>query len=599
MEKLPVYILAGGRSSRFGRDKAAALLAGVPLLARVASLAAPFARDVRVVADVEDKYAWQGLRTIADTVPARGPLGGVHAALADAEPGWVLVLPCDLWQLRAEWVEALLAARRTESRVVVFRGVRWEPMPGLYQTGALSEVSAMLHRGELTLWRLYSRVQTEAVPLPADWPELAQINSPEDLRRAEASLARTRATASPANGRVDVDLPEALALVLRQARPREPVDLAPVEAAGMVLAEAIVADRDVPERDRALVDGFAVRLVDAGRRARVAGEARAGVAWPGTLVDGSCVSIMTGAPSPAGTEAVVPREDAVVEGDEISVPVGVRAGANVAGAGSECRRGRAVASLGDPVTPLVAACLAMLGRETVRVFPRPRVALIVTGDEVASSGGTPGAAMIRGSNGAMLATLATLAGLQEVTCVHAGDDLESLGRALERTAGRELVVTTGGTSAGAYDLVPRALERAGAVLLFRGVRQRPGRPMLAATLGRQLVLALPGTPLAALATFWRYGLPAARAMAGATAADRSRAGRVLGPLTRRRDAWSLVLARVVGHSAGVAELEPCGGRGGGDVFSPALADALLEVAPGEGELPAGSEISFQSLRDPL
>lgn len=595
MEKLPVYILAGGRSSRFGRDKATALLAGEPLLARVAALAAPFAGRITAVAERAGKYEALGLRTIADGVPGRGPLGGLLAALADAKAGWTLVLPCDLWLLRAEWVARLLAARRAGSRVVVFRGERWEPLPGLYHAAARPGVAAAVAADDLTLWRLFARVRTEVVPLPADWPDLVQVNSPADLRRAEAALESGQAMPPPPSPRCHVAPPEALQLVLAHARRLAPVRLAPAAATGLVVAEAVTAGRDLPAFARAEVDGYAVRLVDAGRRVRLAGTARAGAAWAGRLVAGTCVAVMTGAPCPAGTQAVVRREEAPVAGDAVALPSRVAAGSHIAPAGSECRGGQVVAAPGDRVTPLLAACLASFGRETVRVVPRPRLGIVTTGDEVAPAGVPPGPASIRGSNGTMLASLAAAAGLEAAVRVHAGDSLDELARALAATADCDLVATAGGVSAGSHDLVTEALQRAGAALLFRGVRQRPGRPMLAAVLGHRLVLGLPGTPLAALAAFWRYGLAAARAMAGDAAAARLRTGRLRSPVARRRDAWSLAVARVVGGAGAVAELEPCGGRGGGDVFSPALADALLEIAPGEGELAAGSEVAFAPL----
>ncbi|HPC83831.1 MAG TPA: NTP transferase domain-containing protein [Thermoanaerobaculaceae bacterium] len=591
MEKLAVYILAGGRSLRFGRDKATALLGGVPLLAHVASLVAPFARRVTVVAGRAGEYRNMGLPTIADPVPERGPLGGLLAALADVEAGWVLVVPCDIWRLRPAWVEALLAGRRPGAQAVVFRGARWEPLPGLYRTSARPLVAAALERGELALWRLLAAADTEAVPLPGDWPDPAQINSQDDLRRVESALAAP--LPPPPAARLGVGLPEALELVLAHAPRLEPVELPLPHATGLVLAEPVIADRDLPPFVRAQVDGFAVRCADAGQRVCIAGEARAGLAWPGSLLDGWCVSVMTGAPCPPGTEAVVRREHTPVEGGAIAVPREIAPGANLAPAGSECRAGQVVAAPGDVVTPLVAACLATFGRDSARVVPRPRLGIVATGDELTPPGGTPGPAAIRSSNAPMLAALAAAAGLGDVTIVHAGDDLEALAGALAATAGCDLVVTTGGVSAGEFDLVPAALERAGAALLFRGVRQRPGGPMLAAVLGRRLVLGAPGTPLAALATFWRYALPAARAMAGVAAPDSHLVGRLQAPLARRRDVWSLVLARAVPRPTGGFELEPCGGRGGNDIFTPSLADALVELAPGEEVLPAGSEVGFQ------
>ena len=604
MEKVPVYILAGGRSSRFGHDKAMARLAGVPLLSRVGTLAAPFASRITVVAEHAGAYEALGLRTIADEVPGRGPLGGLLTALGDAREGWTLVLPCDLWLLRSDWIAGLLAARRPGSQAVVFRGERWEPWPGLYHASMREVVAAAEAASELTVWWLYSRVQTEAVPLPCDWPEPAQINTAQDLRRVQALLgasavASDEAASVPVRARTHarhvVDLPEALESVLAHARRLEPVELALADAAGLVLAEPVVADRDLPPFDRVLVDGFAVRADGIGRRLRIAGEVRAGGRWSGELEDGTCVSIMTGAPCPAGAAAVVRSEDVTVGEDCIAVPASLVVGANLVAAGSECERGRIVAVPGDRVTPLVTACLATFGRSKVRVVPRPRIGIIATGDEIVPVGQRSTTATIQGSNAPMLACLAALAGLVEVAWVHAPDDLEELGRALAATRECDIVATTGGISAGAYDLVPEALASAGGEILFRGVRQRPGRPMLAAVLGRRLVLGLPGTPLAALVAFWRYVLPAARAMAGAAVPDRSRTGYLRSYVARGSDVWSLVLAQITGETARGVELEPCGGRGGGDIFTPTLADALLEIPPGQGTLEPGSPVTFRTL----
>lgn len=598
MERLPVYVLAGGRSSRFGRDKATAVLAGETLLARVAALAAPFAERITVVAEHAGKYEAVGLRTIADAVSGRGPLGGLLAALGDAEGEWTLVLPCDLVTMQAGWVARLLAARRPGSRAVVFRGQRWEPLPGLYHVAARPQVEAALAAHELTLWHLYSRVQTEAVPLPEDWPELAQVNSPADLRRAEAWLEARRTVPLPPSPQHNVALPEALALVLAHAPRLSPVSLPPLAASGLVVAEAVTTPRAYPLFARAQRDGFAVRRADAGRRVRVVGAVRAGTAWGGELVPGTCVEVMTGAPCPPGTDAVVPREEAILAGEDVVLPAEIAIGARVAAAGSDCPAGQVAAAPGDRVTPLLVACLANLGRERVRAIPRPRLGIVTTGDEIVAGGGALGPAGIRGSNGPMLASLAAGVGLEVAVCKHAADELEDIGRALAATADCDLVVTSGGGSAGSHDLVPGALQRAGAVMLFRGVRQRPGRSMLAARLGRRLVLGLPGTPLAAVATFWRYGLPAALAMSGVSEAASLLEGRLRGAVPRRPDAWSLALARVRGIAEGWVELEPCAARGGGDIFSPAPADALLEIAPGEGQLEPGCLVPFLPLSNP-
>ena len=187
MIPLPLYILAGGRSSRFGSDKARAVIQGQPLICRVAETLAPIAASITVVADVPGKYADLGLATIADAMPHQGPMGGLATALADCEaasgPSWLLLVACDLVDIRSAWVDRLLthASGSAASRsAVVFRGQRWEPLLALYHTSILPEVTRRLARGDRAMQQLLETLATVAVPLPTDWPAIAQINTRED-----------------------------------------------------------------------------------------------------------------------------------------------------------------------------------------------------------------------------------------------------------------------------------------------------------------------------------------------------------------------------------------------------------------------------------
>lgn len=180
---LPLYIVAGGRSVRFGSDKARAELEGVPLLIHTARALAPSASSVTVVADRADKYADLGLRTIADRAPGLGPLGGLQAALEDLPAGddWLLLGSCDLLGLRPRWVEALREAAADPHGVVAFHDQRWEPMPALYHRRVLPAVEAAITAGELTLWRLIEGCDPVALPLPAGWEAVVQVNTRDDL----------------------------------------------------------------------------------------------------------------------------------------------------------------------------------------------------------------------------------------------------------------------------------------------------------------------------------------------------------------------------------------------------------------------------------
>jgi molybdenum cofactor guanylyltransferase len=189
--RLPAYILAGGRSRRFGSDKARAVLHGQPLVVRIADALRQFSASVTVVADVPGRYGDLGLRTIADRVPGSGPLGGLDAAIADAaQDGWLLIASCDLVVVRPQWLSRLIEAAAPGGQVVAFRHERWEPLLALYHTSIAPLVQAQINSAELAMWRMIEQTRAQAVPLPEDWPIIAQANTPADLEKAQAVTGR-------------------------------------------------------------------------------------------------------------------------------------------------------------------------------------------------------------------------------------------------------------------------------------------------------------------------------------------------------------------------------------------------------------------------
>jgi molybdopterin-guanine dinucleotide biosynthesis protein A/alkylhydroperoxidase/carboxymuconolactone decarboxylase family protein YurZ len=188
--------MAGGRSSRFGSDKARALVDGVPMLLRIAGELSPVAARITVVAGTAGKYDDLGLRTIADRHPGLGPLAGLHASILDAPPApWLLLASCDLIAVRRGWIDTLMAAQHPEARAVAFRHDRWEPLLALYSTALLDEVTGRLERGELAMQRLLDSVQATALPLPADWPALCHVNTPAELAEYAGRIVKTKEAA--------------------------------------------------------------------------------------------------------------------------------------------------------------------------------------------------------------------------------------------------------------------------------------------------------------------------------------------------------------------------------------------------------------------
>ncbi|RJO65789.1 MAG: molybdopterin molybdenumtransferase MoeA [Myxococcales bacterium] len=393
-----------------------------------------------------------------------------------------------------------------------------------------------------------------------------------------------------------IDVDQALSLVLEHAAPRAAQTVPIAQSLGCVLAEEIRADRDYPPFDRAMMDGFAARVADAGKRVKIVGELAAGAETDRKLTDGLAFEIMTGAPCPAGTQAVAPVEDVRREGDQVELPPALRVGNHVAPRGSECRAGATVLPAGALVTPLALANLAMFGRETVRVIARPALAIITTGGELCPPGETPSGSRIRNSNGPMLAAMAGLAGIARVGLAHAADVEAELLDRLGAQADADIVVLSGGVSAGKYDIVPHVLEAHGVELIFHKAKQKPGKPILFGKKGTRLFFGLPGTPQGAYLGFNRYVRAAIARMSGLPWARPVFQGRLVAPLASKGDRFQFILARVRFTEQGW-EVEPTPGQGSSDIYAPASANAYIRLPGGSLSLDRGEIVSFEPIGD--
>lgn len=395
-----------------------------------------------------------------------------------------------------------------------------------------------------------------------------------------------------------IDPDTALRLVL-DATPRLAPRACPlVDANGLVLADSLIADRDYPPFPRAMMDGYAVRCGDAGKTVPVVGEVAAGTASSVSVTGGMAVEIMTGAPCPEGTEAVVQKELVEREGDSVSLPADLPAGKNIAPTGVECERGATVLEQGDVLTPLAIACAATFGRSVVSVYPRPSMAIITTGDELVPVDVEPGPAQIRNSNGIMLGAMARNLGIAEVAQAHATDTPESLSHCLTSAANADIIVLSGAVSAGKYDGVPDALAEFGATAIFHKVTQRPGKPLLFATRDRQLIFGLPGNPLSCHLGFYRYIAPAARRMMGIDTPRPVLRGILTDSMTIKgsRTVFQLAVAR---HESNEWYVLPCKGKGSADMYTAARGNALIRFDPESGEVRGGATVSFELLDPPI
>jgi molybdopterin molybdotransferase len=289
-----------------------------------------------------------------------------------------------------------------------------------------------------------------------------------------------------------------------------------LDAFERVLAEDVAADRDYPPVARSVRDGFAVRSSDELRGLRVIGEVRAGEAFAGAVGAGECVEIMTGAPLPAGGDAVVMIEHVTREGDRISTDRDVHPGEFVNPQGVEAQRGEIVVARGERLGFAQIAMLATVGRPECRVFRRPRAAIVATGDEIVEIDETPREFQVRNSNAYSVAVQVRRAGgVPEILAV-ARDNYASTREQIERGLNADLLLLSGGVSAGKYDLVEQVLADLGAQFCFDRVRIQPGQPLVFGRARETFFFGLPGNPASTMVTFELFARAALELMSGQT-----------------------------------------------------------------------------------
>lgn len=303
-----------------------------------------------------------------------------------------------------------------------------------------------------------------------------------------------------------MSIEQAAALVGERVQPvAETETIALAEADGRVLAEEVVAGLDLPPFANSAVDGYAVRFADltVGGESRLAlsGRIAAGSDAAGVTTEGVAVRVFTGAPMPAGADTVFMQEDVAEEGGFVRLPAGLKRGANARPAGEDIARGEVAFAAGQRLRPQDLALLAGLGRTSVLVYRRPRVAVFSTGNELAEPGQPLPPAGIYDANRAALRAMVVRAGAEVVDLGILLDEPESLAARLAEAARHcDLILTSGGVSTGEEDHVKAAVERAGSLVFWR-IGIKPGRPVAMGVVEGVPFIGLPGNPVAVFVTF--------------------------------------------------------------------------------------------------
>lgn len=387
---------------------------------------------------------------------------------------------------------------------------------------------------------------------------------------------------------------EARAALLAAVRPLAPVNLPVADALGLVLAEEVTAAHDVPAFANSAMDGFAVHGGRAGDRLKLVGESRAGTPFDGTVQRGEAVRISTGAALPDGADGVLQLErvDVADDGTAIVLHEDVPAGRNVRHAGDDLKGGSRVLAAGTRIGPAELGVAIGAGRMQLLVHPRPRLAVVTTGDELVPPGTPLRPGQIHDSNGPTLSALAARSGAEVVGHGHAVDDPEAT-RAIiaEALEAADVLVLAGGVSVGPHDHVKPALDDLGVREILWRVALKPGKPTWLGERDGKLVLGLPGNPVSAYVTFLLFARPALAALQGADPTVPRTTATLATAIARNPDRDELVRVRRTGE--GAATVEPTGPQGSHVLSSLLGADALAIVPRGEGELPAGATVVLE------
>jgi len=398
-----------------------------------------------------------------------------------------------------------------------------------------------------------------------------------------------------------ISLDAALARIATHAVPRREAETVPLEqASGRILARPVRSRSMAPSFDNAAMDGYAVATRDlTGEgpwRIRVDARLPAGQE-AGPLAGASAARIFTGAPVPRGADAVVMQEEVTREGDVIRLHRRPEPGLNIRRAGSDMAIGAHVLGAGARLGPRQIAACAAAGAGRVRVRPRLRAALLVTGDEVRRAGEARGTAQIWDVNTPMMAASLRAAGVEIIAIARGGDNRAGLAQRMRDMAARaDLVVTTGGISVGEEDHVKPALAALGGETLFSGVAIKPGKPVSFGRMGGAVWLGLPGNPLSAFVTWQVFGLALIRALSGETSRGPARRHVVTSaPVRRKPGRCEFRPATLVGFDAAGREVVQFQyATHSGRVGSLPSADGLI-LLPAEAEaLPQGALVEFLS-----
>jgi len=393
-----------------------------------------------------------------------------------------------------------------------------------------------------------------------------------------------------------------LEIVMSVAKSQERPDRMPVESVQLrdsvrrILRDDVLSDADSPPFDKAIRDGFAVRVEDLDSIPvvlSVVGESRAGLAADVTVERGQCCEIMTGAPLPAGSNAVVMVENTErVSPNSVRILRGVRENEGLLRRGAEARQGELILRSGRRIGLADLGLLAGNGKSTVLVSAKPSVAVIATGDELVEVEETPKPDQIRNSNSYTICAQVEEAGARPTALGIARDDLDDLRRKICQGLEQDILIVSGGVSVGKYDLVEKVFAEFGVEVLFDKIAMKPGKPTVFGHRGQTYVFGLPGNPISTMVAFHMFVRPLILFLLKAeNTAPKVLEAKLEAPAKCDPERAALVPA-LVRFDGGQYWIRPAPWKGSSDLVGLSRANALIMIPRRSGTLESGQNAQF-------
>ena len=388
-----------------------------------------------------------------------------------------------------------------------------------------------------------------------------------------------------------VNIGEAQQIILRHVAPLPTEELPLLQGLGRVAGEDVKAPWDIPATDNSAMDGYAFSFASVqGNCLFVSGNIPAGKECSTPVSAGEAVRIMTGAPIPRGCDTVVPIENVETIGDTIRFLGEVRPGSHIRRRGEDILAGHRAIAGNSVLRPQEIGMLASLGKSSVRVYRRPRVGVLATGDELLEIGSPPAPGKIINSNSYSIAAQVMESGVDPVMLGIAGDEVEPTRDRIREGIRGDLLITTGGVSVGDRDCVKEAIVSLGGEIRFWKVHMKPGKPVAFAILEGKPVFALPGNPAAAMISFEVFVRPALLKMTGHTLIFRPTVTAALtGSIANKGDRPHLIRVRVEARRDGYVATVT-GNQGSARLSSLTEGNGFMKIAPGTTLAPGASVV---------